>query len=71
MGAARWLAYILSFFIPLFGFVTFWVFSGRQGELEDIAKISLVCSFVGVILLVILAAVGVTMFEIPWGSPVG
>ena len=71
MGSVKWLVYILSFFIPIFGFVTFWVFAGREGELSDVAKYSLLASFIGVILLVILAAIGVTMFEVPWGSPVG
>ena len=69
MGAVQWLVYILSFFVPIFGFVTFWVFSGRQGELDNIAKKSLIASFIGVVLWVILAAVGITMFRIPLGFP--
>ena len=71
MGRVKWLVYILSFFLPIFGFVTFWVFAGRESELSNIARNSMLASFVGVILLVILAAVGITMFEIPWGSPIG
>ena len=71
MGSSKWLVYILSFFIPIFGFVTFWVFSGRSGELSAVARMSLIASFIGVVLWVILAAVGVTMFEIPWGMPGG
>ena len=68
MGSAvKWLVYILSFFIPVFGFITFWIFIGKEGELSEVARISLIVSFIGVVLLVILAAVGVTMFEIPWG----
>jgi len=71
MGRTKWLVYILSFFLPIFGFVTFWVLAGREGDLGNIAKASLIASFVGVVLLIILAAVGVTMFDIPWGSPIG
>jgi len=67
MRAVPYLVYILSFFIPLFGFVTYWAFIGREGELKIIAKNSLIVSFAGVVVLVILAAVGVAMFEIPWG----
>ena len=71
MNRVKWLVYILSFFLPIFGFVTFWVLAGREGELGNVAKNSMIASFIGVILLVIFAAVGVTMFEIPWGSPIG
>ena len=71
MGSVKWLVYILSFFIPIFGFVTFWVFSGREGDLNAVAKGSLIAGFIGVVLLIILAAVGAVMFEIPWGVPGG
>ena len=67
MGSVKWLVYILSFFIPIFGFITFWVLAGKEGELNVVARTSLIVSFIGVVLLVILAAVGVTMFQIPWG----
>ena len=63
----RWLVYIVAFFIPVFGWVTFWVFSGREPELKVIARGSMIASFVGVILWIILAALCVTVFEIPWG----
>lgn len=69
MRAVPWLVYILSFFVPIFGFITFWVFGGKEGELNIVAKRSLIISFIGVVLLVILAAVGLTMFQIPWGLP--
>ena len=65
----RWLVYIVAFFLPVFGWITFWVFSGREPELKVIARGSMIASFVGVILLIILAAVGVTMARIPWGIP--
>ena len=65
----RWLVYIVAFFLPMFGWVTFWVFSGREPELKVIARGSMIASFFGVVLWVILAAVGVTMFRIPWGIP--
>ncbi len=65
----RWLVYIAAFFIPVFGWVTFWVFSGREPELKVIARGSMIASFVGTILLIILAAVGLTMFPIPLWLP--
>jgi len=65
----RWLVYIVAFFLPVFGWITFWVFSGREPELKVIARGAMIASFVGVILLIILAAVGVTIFRIPWGIP--
>jgi hypothetical protein len=65
----RWLVYIVSFFIPVFGWVTFWVFSGREPELKVIARGSMIASFVGTVLLIILAAVGLTMFPIPLRLP--
>ncbi len=70
MGAIQWLVYIISFFVPVFGFVTFWVFSGRQGELDEVGKKSIVASFIGIIVWIILAAIGITMFEIPLMTPV-
>ena len=69
MGAVSWLVYILSFFIPVFGWVTFWVLFGKEGELSIVGQKSLIASFIGLVLLIILAAVGVTMFAIPWGMP--
>ena len=63
----RWLVYIVSFFIPVFGWITFWVFSGRELELKVIARGAMIASFVGIILLIILAALGVSMFGIPLG----
>jgi len=71
MGYVKWLVYILSFFLPVFGFVTFWVNAGREGELGDVAKNSMLASFAGVVLLVILGIIGVSIFDIPWGSPIG
>jgi len=66
MGWVKWLVYIVSFFIPPFGFVTFWVFSGRQNELEDVAKWSMTAAFIGAIVYIILAALGVTMCGYAW-----
>ena len=63
----RWLVYIVAFFIPVFGWATFWVFSGREPELKIIARGSMIASFVGIIVLIILAAVGISMFSIPLG----
>jgi len=67
MGLSKWIVYILSFFIPIFGFITFWVFSGRGDGLGVVATRSLIVGFIGLVLWIILAAVGVTVFEIPWG----
>ena len=66
MGCVKWLVYIVSFFVPPFGFVTFWVFSGRQNELEDVAKWSMAAAFIGVVVYIILAALGVTLFGDLW-----
>ena len=66
MGWVKWLAYIVSFFIPVFGFVTFWVFSGRHNELEDVAKWSMTAAFIGAVVYIILAALGVTLFGCTW-----
>ena len=65
----RWLVYIAAFFIPVFGWVTFWVFSGREPELKVIARGSMIASFVGTVLLIILAGVGLTMFRVPVWLP--
>jgi len=69
MGWSKWLVYILSFFVPIFGFITFWVFSARNDELHIVAEKALICSFFGVILLIILIALGITVFEIPMMIP--
>ena len=62
MGAIRWLVSILSFFIPPLGFITFWVFAGKQEEeLKRIARWSLVASFIGAIIWIILVAVDVSL----------
>ena len=62
MGAIQWLVYILSFFIPPLGFITFWVFLGRQEEeLKRVARWSMVASFIGAIVWIILVATGVTL----------
>jgi len=66
MGWVKWLVYIVSFFVPVFGFVTFWVFSGRQNELEDVGKCSMIAAFIGVVVYIILAALGVTLFGYAW-----
>ncbi len=68
MGWVKWLVYIVSFFIPVFGFVTFWVFSGRQNELEDVGKCSMIAAFIGAAVYIILATLGVTLFGYAWQS---
>jgi uncharacterized membrane protein len=70
--AAAWLAYILSFFIPVFGFVSFWVFSGREEEVDTVGKKCLISAFIGVVIYVIAAVVGIifgiAIFEPIWES---
>jgi len=61
MGAAKWLAYILSFFVPIFGFVSFWVFTGRGEEIDGVGKRCLIASFIGLVVFIVLAAVGISM----------
>jgi hypothetical protein len=71
MGWVKWLVYIVSFFIPPFGFITFWVFSGRQSEIEDVGKCSMIAAFIGAIVYIILAALGVTLFGYTWWQGMG
>jgi uncharacterized membrane protein len=63
MGGAAWLAYILSFFIPIFGFVSFWVFSGRGEDVSRVGKRCLISAFIGVVVFVVLAIVGITFLS--------
>ena len=63
MGWVKWLVYIASFFVPVFGFVTFWVFAGRTDEMQVISKNCMIASFFGLVLYIILASLGVTMFN--------
>jgi hypothetical protein len=63
MGWVRWLVYIPSFFVPIFGFVTFWIFAGRTDELQDISRGSMIAGFFGLVVYIILATLGVTMFN--------
>jgi hypothetical protein len=56
IGWIQYLVYIISFVFPPFGFVTFWVFSGREEELRFIGRWSMLAAFVGVILWCIIAA---------------
>ena len=60
------LVYILAFFIPIFGFITFWVFSGRENELKNVGRQSIIAGFFGVILYIILATLGITVFRFLW-----
>jgi uncharacterized membrane protein len=59
MGWIQWLVYILSLFIPPFGFITFWVLGwNKDGELSRVGQWSLVASFIGVFLWAVLGAAG-------------
>ena len=57
MGWVKYLVYIMSFFIPPVGVITFWVSLGRGEELNDIAKWSFFAAFVGLIVWCIIATV--------------
>ena len=61
MGAAAWLAYILSFFIPVFGFISFWVFAGREDDADTVGRWCLIISFIGLVAYVIAIAVGISI----------
>ncbi len=63
LGWAKYLLYIMSFFIPPVGVLSMWVFLGRSDELKMHAKWCLILAFFGVVLYVILGAVGVSMRE--------
>ena len=52
--------YFIFLHSPRLGFITFWVFDGRQEEeLKRVARLSLVASFIGTIVWIILLATGV------------
>ncbi len=70
IGWIQYLVYIMSFVIPPVGVVTFWVFTGRNDELQMIGKWAFVAAFVGMVVWCIVAAVGGTMFRTFWG-PMG
>ena len=62
MGWVKYLVYIVSFFIPPFGFITFWVFSGRDDEMQEVAKVAMAVAFFGALVYIILATLGATVF---------
>ena len=64
MGWVNWLVYITSFFVPVFGFITFWVFSAKGDK--KTAKWAMVAGFFGLVLYVLLATLGVTVFGFLW-----
>jgi len=66
MGWVKYLVYIASFFIPPFGFITFWVFSGRENELGDVGKYAMAVAFFGAVVYIVLAALSITMFGDLW-----
>jgi len=45
LGWVQYLVYISSFFFPPVGFITFWVFSGRDEELAMVGKWSVLAAF--------------------------
>jgi hypothetical protein len=61
MGVTAWLSYILSFFVPVFGFISFWVFLGREDEADTIGKGCFIAAFIGLIVYIVLAAIGISL----------
>ncbi|HTY81258.1 MAG TPA: hypothetical protein VMB24_00585 [Dehalococcoidales bacterium] len=68
MKWVKYLVFIMSFFIPPVGVVTFWVMSGRGDELHDIAKWSFFSAFIGFVVWVIVACVGGTVHHMWWNG---
>jgi hypothetical protein len=66
LGWVQYLVYILSFFFPPFGFITFWVFSGREEELAMVGKWSVLAGFIGVIIWCLVAAFGLAPHRFLW-----
>lgn len=66
MGWVKWLVYIASFFVPVFGFITFWVLAGRSDDMAEVSKGAMIASFFGLVLYIIMAILGVTMFNFLW-----
>jgi hypothetical protein len=66
LGWVQYLVYILSFFFPPFGFVTFWVFSGREEELRMVGKWSMLAAFIGVVVWCLVAALGLAPHRFLW-----
>jgi hypothetical protein len=57
MGWIKYLLYIMSFFVPPVGLISFWVFSGRELELKTMGKWAFFAAFIGFIAWVVFAAV--------------
>jgi hypothetical protein len=61
MKGSKWLVYILSFFVPIFGFITFWInFACHGEEINSTARGALIAGFIGIVIWAILAAIGIT-----------
>ncbi len=65
-GWVKYLVYIMSFFFPPAGVITFWVFLGRGEELEDIAKWSFLAAFIGAVVFAIIVAITGAGFRMYW-----
>lgn len=66
IGWVQYLVYILSFFFPPIGVITFWVFSGRNDEMSVVGKWSLLAAFIGIVICCIVAAVGIAPHCLLW-----
>ena len=66
MSWVKYLVYIMSFFIPPVGVITFWVFLGRDIEPKDMAKWSFLAAFAGAVVCFIVAIVLGATHRIYW-----
>jgi hypothetical protein len=66
MGWVKYLLYIMSFFIPPVGVITFWVLMGREEELTTIAKWAFLSAFIGFVVWIIVAIIGGTTYQMFW-----
>lgn len=68
MSWVKYLVYILSFFFPPVGVITFWVLLGREEELTEIAKWSFLAAFIGIVVWIIAIVVGGTNYPMFWSG---
>jgi hypothetical protein len=57
MSWVKYLVYILSFFFPPVGIITFWVLMGREEELTEISRCSFLAAFIGIIVWIIVSVI--------------
>jgi hypothetical protein len=68
MSWVKYLVYILSFFVPPVGVITFWVLMGRDEELTEIGRCSFLAAFIGIIVWIIVSIFVGINYQIPWSG---